>query len=78
MEFLTVTELKNNMKTLIDEVASGKSLTITKKGKPVARIEPFTSEKDDILPAWKRKFTPIKIKSSKTSTEIIREMRDAE
>jgi len=74
MEYLTVTELKNNMKSLIDEVAEGKVLTITKNGKPVAKIEPFKEKSS--TPLWKRPVEKVVVKGGKDSTTLIREMRD--
>ena len=79
MEFLTVTELKNNMKVLIDRIASGETVAITKKGKPVVRMEPFTAkQKGTPEPSWKKPFKRIKLKSGRSTTEILREMRDSE
>ena len=78
MDYYTVTELKDRMKEIISSVEKGKEAIITRKGKPVAKIEPFPIIKQSKEPLWKRPFKPVKIKGGKSTTEIIREMRDAE
>lgn len=78
MEYYTVTELKDRMKDIISSVEKGEEAIITRKGKPVAKIEPFLMNKQNEEPLWKRPFKPIKIKGGKSTTEMIREMRDAE
>lgn len=79
MEFLTVTELKNNMKVLIDHIAAGETVAITKNGKPVVRMEAFTATKqsESLEPSWKKPFKRIKLKANRSSTDILREMRDS-
>ncbi len=76
MEYYTVTELKDRMKEIISSIEKGEEAIITRKGKPVARLEAF--EKKVAEPLWKRKVKPIKIKGGKSSTDILREMRDEE
>jgi prevent-host-death family protein len=40
-------EAKTHLPRLLDEVAGGRTITITKHGRPVARLVPVRSQKDD-------------------------------
>lgn len=72
MEYLTVTELKDNLKHKLEEVKSGRSFIITKNGKPVACIEPFMKNEH---PSWKKAVKPIKLRTTKSSTDYLMEER---
>lgn len=74
MEYLTVTELKNNMKLLMNRVEAGECFTVTKKGKPIVKLEPF--KKSEETPVWKRPRKLLKMDGDFDSVEIISEMRD--
>lgn len=41
---VSITELRANLKTMLDRVRAGETLTITDHGKPVARLGPATDE----------------------------------
>lgn len=43
MKTATVTEAKNRLSALIDQVKAGEAVTITDRGTPVARLEPVAS-----------------------------------
>jgi prevent-host-death family protein len=43
MKTATVTEAKNRLSALIDQVKAGETVTITDRGTPVARLEPVVS-----------------------------------
>jgi prevent-host-death family protein len=48
-------EAKTHLPRLLDEVAQGETITITKKGKPVARLVPADNPEDrrrEIEAAW--------------------------
>jgi prevent-host-death family protein len=47
MKTATVTEAKNRLSALIDQVKAGESVTITDRGTPVARLEPVASRSQD-------------------------------
>lgn len=47
MRRATITEAKNGLSALIDQVKAGESFLITDRGVPVARLEPATSTADD-------------------------------
>ncbi len=44
MKTATITEAKNGLSALIDQVKSGQSILILDRGVPVARLEPITSD----------------------------------
>ena len=44
MKTTTVTEGKNHLSSLIDQVRAGESITILDRGTPVARLEPVVSD----------------------------------
>ena len=44
MKTATVTEAKNHLSSLIDQVRAGQSVTILDRGTPVARLEPVVSD----------------------------------
>ena len=46
MEPISATEVNRHLARLLDRVARGESLTITRHGKPVARLVPVTGERD--------------------------------
>ena len=46
MERIGATEAKTHLPRLLDRVARGESLSITRHGKPVARLVPVAGERD--------------------------------
>lgn len=46
MKTATITEAKNGLSSLIDQVRAGESILITDRGLAVARLEPVTSTPD--------------------------------
>jgi prevent-host-death family protein len=46
MKTATITEVKNGLSALIDQVRAGESILITDRGLAVARLEPVTSMPD--------------------------------
>jgi prevent-host-death family protein len=44
MKKVSITEAGNNLSALIDELKSGSSVLILDRGRPVARLEPVTTE----------------------------------
>lgn len=45
MKMIGVLEATSNLSQLVDQVASGDEVVLTRNGKPVARLAPVTSEK---------------------------------
>ena len=46
MKIATVTEAKNGLSALLDQVKAGESVTITDRGVPIAIVEPYTTPSD--------------------------------
>jgi prevent-host-death family protein len=47
MRTVSISEAKNGLSALLDQVKAGESVVITDRGVPVARIEPVTNRSDD-------------------------------
>ena len=47
MKTATITEVKNQLSSIIDRVRAGESVLVTDRGQPVARIEPVGADADD-------------------------------
>jgi prevent-host-death family protein len=84
-----VRDLRQNASKVLDAVKAGSIIEITEHGIPVARLAPITrSLYDEYLesglikpaenPDWRPHPGRVKIKGSKTSTEILMEMRAEE
>jgi prevent-host-death family protein len=46
MDTVSLFDAKNRLSALVDEVESGNSMTITRRGKPVARLVPVACHTD--------------------------------
>jgi prevent-host-death family protein len=88
MEDVGVRELRDHLSRWLDEVKAGRDITITERGKPVARIIPIAG--DDRLaqliaegivtpPKGKKAdlaaWNPIKLKSGATISDLVIEER---
>jgi len=49
MKTASVRELRNHYNTLLDWIAEGEEVVITKRGKSVARLVPEIEENDDVV-----------------------------
>jgi prevent-host-death family protein len=47
MKSATITEVKNQLSSIIDRVRAGESVIVTDRGQPVATIEPVRADADD-------------------------------
>ena len=47
MKSATITEVKNQLSSIIDRVRAGESVVVTDRGRPVATIEPVRADVDD-------------------------------
>lgn len=76
----SIAEAKAHLSALIEQVERGEAVTLTKRGKPVARIvsllEPGQKPKIDLDEL--RKFHATMPKSKIDSATMIRKMRDEE
>jgi prevent-host-death family protein len=84
-----VRELRQNASQILDLVKDGQIIEITQHGVPVARIAPIARSiyeehiesgliKPALNPNWQPTRHPIKIAGSKSSTDILLELRAAE
>lgn len=74
MSTVTLAEAKTHLSHLLDQVEAGEEVVITRRGLPIARITPVEKPKHAVkslaefrsrMPRWR-----------KSSTELLREMRD--
>ena len=89
MQSVGVRVLRQNASKVLDAVKAGAIIEITEHGVPVARLAPIKRSLYDeyvesglIKPAenpdWRPTKNPVKITGSKTSTEVLMEMRAEE
>lgn len=88
MEEVGVRELRDHLSKWLDEVKAGRDVTITERGKPVARISPIADDDplahliaEGIVTPPKRPrpdlsaWNPIKLKSGATVSDLVIEER---
>ncbi len=73
MEYIQFTEFRNQAKKFFDEIEKGAQFIVTRKGKPVAEIYPFQKKSA----GWKRPVRKVRLRGRSTTTDIIRQERDA-
>ena len=84
-----VRELRQNASKVLDLVKDGAIIEITEHGVPVARLAPIKRSlyeeylesgliKPALDPNWRPHAGRVKVTGSKTSTEVLMEMRDEE
>ncbi len=89
MQSVGVRDLRQNASKVLDAVKAGAIIEITEHGVPVARLAPIKrSLYDEYIesgliksaenPDWRPTKNPVKITGSKTSTEVLMEMRAEE
>ena len=89
MQSVGVRDLRQNASKVLDAVKAGAIIEITEHGVPVARLAPIKrSLYDDYIesglikpaenPDWRPHPGRVKIKGSKTSTDVLMEMRAEE
>ena len=47
MRSATITEVKNQLRAIIDRVKAGETVLVTDRGQPVAKIQPIRADGDD-------------------------------
>lgn len=80
MSSYSVAEAKNNLPKLLDRMLAGEAVTITRRGVPIARLEPA----QEIVPTsgpidmeWLKRVR-IKSEAGMDSVTLVRKMRDEE
>lgn len=82
MSSYSVAEAKNNLPKLLDRMLAGEAVTITRRGKPIARLEPAeAAEPMDARtdgPMDMEWFRRVRIKSAAplNAVDLVRQMRD--
>jgi len=80
MSSYSVAEAKNNLPKLLDRMLAGEAVTITRRGVPVARLEPAQEAAPTSGPidmAWLNRVR-IKTEAPMDSVTLVRRMRDEE
>ena len=80
MSSYSVAEAKNNLPKLLDRMLAGEAVTITRRGVPVARLEPAQEVEPTSGPMdmdWLKRVR-IKSEASMDSVTLLRRMRDEE
>lgn len=72
MDYLQFTDFRNHSKEYFDHVEHGNSYIIIRKGKPIAKIIPFSEAK----PGWKREIKKVTLKTAKSSLDYLSEERN--
>jgi prevent-host-death family protein len=80
MSSYSVAEAKNNLPKLLDRMLAGEAVTITRRGVPVARLEPAQTVEPTSGPIDMEWLERVRIKSEAPmdSVTLIRKMRDEE
>lgn len=72
MKTITFTDFRKKAFGFITEVEHGETLILTRRGKPVAEIAPFSDPSDE-TPSWKRPGLRLQLKGSDLSSAILAE-----
>ncbi len=77
MSHYSVAEAKNNLPKLLDRMLSGEEVVITRRGKPIARLNPTESAppRSAVDIEWLRSVR-IKPKGPTDAAKLVRAMRD--
>lgn len=78
MSSYSVAEAKNNLPKLLDRMLAGEAVTITRRGVPVARLEPAQESKPAPRPVDMDWFRRVRAKPTDgaNAVDLIRQMRD--
>jgi prevent-host-death family protein len=78
MVAVNLADSKARLSELIDLVAAGESICITRRGKPVANLTPVTAKKKPVDVAALRSLTSSMPDQPIGASEFIRQMRDSD
>jgi prevent-host-death family protein len=73
---ISVAEAKTHLSELIEQVSRGEEVTITKRGKPVARLTPVVPERKPVDIDALRRLTDSMPLQKQSAGEFMRELRD--
>jgi prevent-host-death family protein len=75
---ISLAEAKTHLSDLIDQVSKGEEVTITKRGKPVARLTPVQPKRIRIDAKALRAHTSTMTFQTQSAGDFIRAMRDGD
>ncbi len=76
MERVNLVDAKAQLSALVDRAEAGESITIMRRGKPVARLVPETPERKPIDREWLRSVTAGMTPQKESAGDFMRRMRD--
>jgi prevent-host-death family protein len=74
MREASITELRKNIKRLLDAVEAGDTVRVTRNGRTVAEVRP-AADRQTVVPAWKLRKAPTLALSGLIASSILIEMR---
>jgi prevent-host-death family protein len=78
MDTVSLAEAKAHLSELLDRVAAGESLDITRRGKPVARLSAAAPPRRRIDAALLRALTDTQAPQAEDAATLVRSMRDGD
>ncbi len=77
MSSYSVAEAKNNLPKLLDRMLAGEEVVITRRGKPIARLNPTgpTAPQPQVDIEWLRRVR-VKPLTPGNAVDLVRQMRD--
>jgi prevent-host-death family protein len=78
MRAISLADAKAHLSELVDRVAAGDSIDITRRGKRVARLTPADSPRKRIDLAALQALTATMPVSPQTASDLVRSMRDGD
>ncbi len=78
MNAISLAEAKARLSELIDRVAAGEPIDITRRGKPVARLTPAAPPRKPIDLALLRAATDAMPRQDESAADVVRAMRDSD
>lgn len=78
MDMVSLADAKAHLSELIDRVAAGESIGITRRGKPVAQLAPVPAPRRRIDAALLQAVTAAMPPESPGAAELVRLMRDGD
>ena len=76
MEAVTLADAKARLSELVERAASGETVTITRRGKPVAHITPIETPRKPVDVDRLRAMTAATEPQPETAGDFVRRMRD--
>ncbi len=71
---VNIAEAKTHLTRLIRQAEGGERVRLSRHGKPVAEIVPF-SDKPDRIPTWKQKGIQLQLQGSDLSSAILEDRK---